>query len=67
MNKTIAITAIVFVAVVMVIGAVSPVMANEGSNGCDKANPNAKACEKNPNADPCPGFPGETPPCPDTR
>ena len=29
MNKTIAITAIVFVAVVMVIGAVSPVMAND--------------------------------------
>ncbi len=25
---------------------------NNGSNGCEKSNPNAKACEKNPNADP---------------
>ena len=54
MNRTLAIAAIVLVAVVMVIGAVSPAMANEGSNGCDKANPNAQVCEKNPNADPCP-------------
>lgn len=24
---------------------------NNGNNGCEKSNPNSKACEKNPNAD----------------
>jgi len=37
----------------MVLGAVSPAMAkegNNGSNGCEKSNPNSKACENIPNS-----------------
>lgn len=54
MKNTLAISAIILIAVIMVMGAVSPVMAtkddNNGSNGCAKSNPNSKACEKNPNS-----------------
>lgn len=56
MNRTITISVIALIAIVMVIGIASPAMAkkdnNKGNNGCENANPNAKACEKNPNADP---------------
>ncbi len=54
MNKTLTISVIALIAVVMVIGVVSPAMAKEGNNGgngCENANPNAKSCEKNPNTD----------------
>ena len=51
MNKTLVISAISLIAVVLVIG-VSPAMANNGSNGCENANPNAKSCESSPNAEP---------------
>ena len=37
----------------MVFGAISPAMAeegNNGSNGCDNSNSTSKACEKNPNS-----------------
>ncbi|MDH3203324.1 MAG: hypothetical protein OEL81_01435 [Nitrosopumilus sp.] len=56
MKRTLTISVIALIAVVMVIGVVSPAMAkkdnNNGNNGCKNANPNAKACEKNPNTDP---------------
>jgi len=61
MNKTLAISAIALIAVIMVVDAVSPTVfadkpekekSNNGGNGCENANPNAKACENNPNSDP---------------
>ena len=39
---------------------------DNGNNGCENANPNAKACEKNPNTCPDGGIPssGQCPPSP---
>ena len=70
MNKALVISAISLIAVMMVVGVVSPAMAkegNNGSNGCEKSNPNSKACEKNPNADSDgDGVPNRIDQCPDT-
>jgi len=56
MNKTIAITAIVLIAVIMITGSLSPAMATKDDNngkakGCEKANENSKASEKNPHCE----------------
>lgn len=39
------------IAIFALVGVVSPAMANNGNNGCENANPNAKVCEKNPNSE----------------
>ncbi len=55
MNKTLAISAISLIAVMMVIGVMPTAIAkegNNGSNGCIKSNAKSKACEKNPNSTP---------------
>lgn len=59
MNKTLIISAIALIAVIMVVGTVSPTVfadkpeekKNNGNNGCEKSG-NAKACENNPNTEP---------------
>ena len=56
MNKTLAISAIALIAVIMVTGSIAPVMAEKGNNngkamGCEKANENSKVGEKNPNCE----------------
>ena len=53
MNKTLAIAAFALIAVIMVSGSIMPAMAAKDDNngkamGCEKANVNSKAAEKNP-------------------
>ena len=52
MNKTLVISAISLIAVMMIVGVVSPAIAkegNNGNNGCEKSG-NARSCEANPNS-----------------
>ena len=56
MNKTLAITATVLIAVIMITGSLSPAMATKDDNngkarGCEKANENSKASQKNPHCE----------------
>ena len=56
MNKTLAITAIALIAVIMITGSLSPAMATKDDNngkaeGCEKANENGKANVKNPHCE----------------
>jgi len=69
MSKTLVISTVALFAVVMIIGSFAPALANNGSNGCEKSNPNSKACEKNPNINPDSdgdGVPDSADQCPDT-
>jgi len=50
MNRILTISAIAIIAAVMVIGVVSPAMANNGGDACEKASPKAKGCDNNPNS-----------------
>ena len=51
MNKTLIFSAIVLFAVAMISSSFAPVLANNGSNGCENSDDNSKACEKNPNSE----------------
>ncbi len=64
MNTTLAITAIALIAMIMVVGSISPSMATKDDNngkamGCKKANDNSKTRENNPHCN----VPNQTNPC----
>ena len=55
MTKTILIPVLASILILGTLGLSYDVFAaddNNGNNGCENANPNAKACEKNPNTEP---------------